>query len=272
MLKEVGLVSSPIVTTFHGYDINAYPRKHGTDCYQRLFTQGDQFTAGSKFARQRLLDLGAPSERVQVWPMGISADRFAFRERHRSDGEPVRLLSVARLVEEKGLAYAVQAVAGLVRQGYEVRYRIVGEGERRSGLEALVQRLGLGDTVELCGAMARNQVIEQYDWAHLFLMPGVVASNGAVETQGLVLAEAQASGLPVVATEVGGMPESIRDGVSGFLVPERDVEALVDRTALLIDHAERWAEMGRAGRAHIESKYDTDERIDELVDLYRQLL
>ena len=272
MLREIGLLSTPVVTTFHGYDINAYPRKRGRDCYHRLFRYGSQFTVGSKFAKKRLLGLGAPPERVHVWPMGISPGRFRFRERRRSEGHPVRLLTVARLVEEKGLKYAIEAVSELLGRGYRVRYRIVGEGEKRPEIEALVQRLGLEGVVDLSGAMTQDQVREQYDWAHIFAMPGVTASSGAVETQGIVLAEAQASGLPVVATSAGGIPESICDERSGFLVPERDVKALADRIAFLIDHSERWGEMGRAGRAYVKDNYDIDELIDNLISLYRQIL
>lgn len=202
--------------------------------------------------------------------MGISVDDFPFKERRRREKEPARLLTVGRLVEEKGVEYAIRAVGRLVKQGQRVQYRIIGDGALRAELETLVQHLDLGEVVHLLGAMSREDVKEQYEWAHVFVMPGVTASSGAVETQGLVLAEAQASGLPIVATDAGGIPEGVCEG-AGFLVPEKDVSALADRLDFVIEHPEHWPDMGQVGREYVQRKYDTNKLIDELVGLYQQL-
>jgi len=270
MFKEASLLSSPVITTFHGFDINVYPLENGRGCYERLFSLGDWFTVGSGFARDRLIDLGAPPERIEVWPMGISVHEFSFRERSREEG-PVRLLSVGRLVEEKGFEYAMRAVDCLARQGRRVEYRIVGDGVLRPRLEKLVESLNLGEVVSLLGAMPREDVKHQYDWAHIFIMPSVTSLRGAVETQGLVLAEAQACGLPVVATEIGGIPEGICNE-SGILAPEKEVSALADQLASLIDRPERWSDMGKAGRRYVEEKYDCKKLISNIIYRYKNLI
>lgn len=272
MLRAAGLIQAPILTTFHGFDLNAYPRRHGAGCYRTLFEKGDLFTISSEFARQRLLRLGAPAERVVEWPMGIDVDQFPFAERRRQEGEAVRLLTVARLVEVKGLQVGIEAVARLVRSGKKVHYRIIGEGPLRTKLEARVRELGLEEVVSMPGAASHDQVKKELIRAHIFVLPGVTASDGAVETQGVVLLEAQATGLPVVASNCGGIPESILPGKSGGLVPERDAGALADQLSRLIDSPERWPEMGRAGRAYVEEKYNLPILLDELVDMYLSLL
>jgi colanic acid/amylovoran biosynthesis glycosyltransferase len=86
------------------------------------------------------------------------------------------------------------------------------------------------------------------------------------------LKEAMAMGLPVVSTLHSGIPELVDDGVSGFLVPERDAEGLADRLAVLVDHPERWVAMGRAGRDRIEADYDIRKLNHQLVELYGELL
>jgi colanic acid/amylovoran biosynthesis glycosyltransferase len=93
-----------------------------------------------------------------------------------------------------------------------------------------------------------------------------------MEGQGVVLLEAQAYGLPVVATHHSAFPETVADDRSGFLVPERDVDALAERIIYLLEHPEIWPKMGRAGRAHVEANYDINKLNDRLVEIYQELL
>lgn len=108
--------------------------------------------------------------------------------------------------------------------------------------------------------------------AHLFIAPSVTAKDGNQDAPINVLKEAMAMGLPAISTDHGGIPELVEDGVSGFLVPERDVDALVEKLGYLIEHPEIWTEMGRAGRAYVEAHYDLNKLNDQLVAIYRQVL
>ena len=107
--------------------------------------------------------------------------------------------------------------------------------------------------------------------AHIFVLTSV-SIEGDQEGQGLVLQEAQACGLPVVATQHGAFPEGILAGQSGFLVPERDVNALTDRLGFLIEHPEMWPAMGRYGRAFVEAGYDIRQLNRELTGIYAQAI
>ena len=118
------------------------------------------------------------------------------------------------------------------------------------------------------GALPRDRVREYYAHAHVFALPGIIARSGAQESQGVALLEAQASGLPVVASAVGGIPESLLDGKSGFLVPPRDVEVLAKRVATLIDRPELRASMGSAGQAFARENFDRNALANRLVSLY----
>lgn len=109
--------------------------------------------------------------------------------------------------------------------------------------------------------------------SHLFLSPSVVAADGDTEGGAPVsIIEAQATGMPVLATTHADIPEVTRPGVSAFLVPERDVDALEERLAYMLDHPERWAEMGMAGRAHVQQEFDSLTQGKRLEGLYRKLL
>ena len=259
-----------MVVSFHGYDFSSWPRKHGAGVYQRLFAQVDLVTVNSDHTREIVQALGCPSRRLRKLPVGLDLSSFPFRERTAARGEHVRLLTVGRLVEKKGIEYALRALALLLSRHPDLRvaYSIVGEGPLRSRFEMLVEELGLGEQVTLHGAMSSPQVAQMMARAHIFLLPSVTAADGDMEGQGLVLQEAQASGLPVLATEHNGFRESIVPGRSGYLVPERDVDSLADRLLYLLDHRECWPEMGREGRRHVERNYDIRELNRRLVGLY----
>lgn len=270
-LRRAGLINGPLVVTFHGADLNVYPRNHPEGVYESVFDMSDVLTVGSEFGRDRLLSLGAPDKRVKVLPMGVDLNRFVRSGSRDHEEVPTRILTIARLVEVKGVRYAIKAVGRLVDQGRDIQYWVVGEGPKRDELEALVAHLGIEGSVTFFGAVTQEEILEFYRRAHLFMLPGVRSSTGAVETQGIVLAEAQAMELPVIATNCGGIPESIRDGVSGTLVPPRNVEALVGALSDLLDEPHRWSEMGRQGRAYVRKKFNVDTQMRELLNLYREL-
>jgi colanic acid/amylovoran biosynthesis glycosyltransferase len=140
----------------------------------------------------------------------------------------------------------------------------------RASLEALIGELGVGEVVTLHGAKSGEYVREMMAQAHLFVMPSVTARDGDAEGQGLALQEAQASGLPVLATDHNGFSESIAPDRSGFLVPERDATQLAARLVYLLERPELWPGMGRAGRRHIEENYDISNLNRKLVELYRE--
>lgn len=270
-LRRAGLIEGPLVVTFHGTDLNVYPKNHSDGVYEIVFAMSDVVTVGSEFGRGQLLGLGAPKEQIRVLPVGINLDHFVWTGSQKREEEKARVITVARLVEVKGIRYAIEAVARLREQGRSVQYWIVGDGPKRSELEALVSSLGIGESTTFFGAVTKEKILDFYKQAHLFLLPGVQSSSGAVETQGIVLAEAQAVGLPVIATNCGGMPESIRNGESGVLVPPRDVDVLVDTLENLLDAPHHWSEMGRKGRAYVKKRFNVDTQMKELLKLYRKL-
>jgi colanic acid/amylovoran biosynthesis glycosyltransferase len=269
-MRAGGLLSGPVLTSFHGYDLTRHLRSHGSRAYSRLFRQGDLFLPVSGHWRDRLMALGCPPEKTRVHRMGVWLHRFSFRKRSRGPDEPLRLLSIGRLVEKKGIEYGIRATAALAREGEEVSYDIVGEGPLRPRLQKLVNDLGVARIVRLCGARSRHEVLEHLAQAHLFLAPSVTAADGDQEGVPVVLMEAMASGLPVVSTFHTGIPELVAHGRTGYLVPERDVEALAGSIRRLRDEPGRWPGMGREGRRVVEERHDQDRLLEELTDLYRR--
>ena len=164
------------------------------------------------------------------------------------------------------------AVAKLLKQDIDLEYRIVGEGELRPHLEQLIRELGVGDRVHLLGVKHQSEIVEFLNQVHIFVAPSVTSRSGDQDAPINTLKEAMATGLPVVSTWHGGIPELVDDGVSGFLVPEKDPEAITDKLAYLIHHPELWPTMGLAGRKRVLADYEINRINDELVVLYENLL
>jgi len=239
--------------------------------YRKLFATADAITVNSEYTSAQVERLGCPPDRLRKLPVGLDPNEFPFRERTRKPGEPVRILTDARLAEIKGHEFVIRAVGQLRERIPEIRYDIVGDGPLRQELETLIGQLELQKTVKLRGAMDSAGIQGLLDQAHIFVLASV-SIEGDQEGQGLALQEAQATGLPVVATRHGALPEGMLAGESGFLVPERDVGALVERLNYLVEHPELWPIMGRKGRSFVEARYEIRNLSRQLTELYEAVI
>lgn len=257
-LRRLGLLQGRLATVFLGMDLSSYVRRHGEHVYDDLRNEGDLFLPCSDSQRQRLLELGFPPERTCVHHMGFATGRFVFAERRLEPGGEICVASVARLTEKKGLEYGVEAVARLAKRWPNLRYRIAGEGPLRGALERRIADLDAGGAVQLLGPLGHEQVAALLRESHVLLAPSVTAADGDEEGIPVALMEAMAAGMPVLSTYHAGIPELVEDGVSGFLVAERNTEALAGALERLLREPERWGAMGRAGRARVEAEFDSD--------------
>jgi colanic acid/amylovoran biosynthesis glycosyltransferase len=266
-LRDVGLLNGQILTFCHGYDFSELVQKRGPAILSRLFARGDVFVANTNYTRRRILAIGAPAARTLTLPVGLFPERFRYRLRHAAPDRPVRFLSIGRLVEKKGHAYAIRAFRQVLDAGIVAQFDIIGEGPLRGELEALIESLGLADSVTLLGQRHQEAVTQLADQADLFVLASTAAASGDVEGQGLVLQEAQAMGLPVIATNHNGFPEGMIDGETGLLVAEADSTALADAMIELARHPERWAPMGRAGHGFVRERFDQNRLTADLLDI-----
>ncbi|KRT65818.1 MAG: glycosyl transferase group 1 [Candidatus Dadabacteria bacterium CSP1-2] len=270
-LKEMG-ISGKYITTFHGYDISGYPRIMGENIYNNLFRKVDLITWNANLTKRCVIELGCDEDKIIILPYGIRIEKFRFSERKVQDKEPIRILTVGRLVEKKGHEYAIKAIAEVVKRHGNIEYMIAGDGPSRSKLENLVVTLEIENYVKFLGAVDQDEVLKLYERSHIFLLSSVTASDGDSEGLPVVLLEAQAVGLPIISSLHGGIPEGVLDSKSGFLVPEKDVDALADKIEYLIKNPELWSEMGRYGRKFVEERYDIQKLNQRLVKIYKALL
>lgn len=270
-LRDIGALRGKLVTTFHGADITEAVRAYGRDVYNRLFASGDLFLPISQKWRDELIELGCPAEKTEVHHMGIDCTKFAFKIRKMDDSGRLRLVSVCRLVEKKGIEFAVQAVSKLAKSNHKLHYDIIGDGPLREDLQRLITSLGVADTVTLHGQKTKSDVIPYLQRAHLLLAPSVTATSGDQEGIPVALMEAMAMGLPVVSTWHSGISELVRDSECGYLVPERDTDALVASIANLAENPDKWPLLGKNGRTIVEQEFNIDRLNNRLVSMFERL-
>ena len=261
VLKDV-FPDTRFVTRFGGDDY-AIGDEQGPEALAGLRTRGDAFIVQTDFyGRATLRRYGFEDSRIVTYPHVIGVRNIAFRERGPA-GDTLRLVTVARLVEKKGLDIGIRAVDAFQRANPRLRveYRIIGDGPLADDLGALIKSLGGESWMHLMGAMATPDVLRCVSESDIFLLPSLM------EQAGYVLLEAQATGIPIVATKVGGVPEMVREGRSAILVPAGDAGAITAALQELVSHPERWAAMGREGREHVESRHDLDRLKPRLAEI-----
>jgi glycosyltransferase involved in cell wall biosynthesis len=166
------------------------------------------------------------------------------------------VLAVGRLIEKKGFTDLIRACSLLRAEGSVFRCRIVGKGELAAKLRALIAELGLDHQVELTGPIPREELLAVYERASVVVAPCVIGTDGNRDGLPTVLIEAMALGVPVVATDVTGIPELVRNERTGLLVPQHDPEALAAAIRRVLTEPSRSEAFVRAGRARVESEFD----------------
>ncbi len=266
-MRDIGLIRAPLVTIFHGYDLTNYLERVPRDYYRNLFERGDLFLPISDRWQDRLAELGCPPEQTRVQRLGTDLDIFTHAVRRPSPDEPVRLMSVARLVPKKGIEYGIRAVGRLAAAGVPVTYDVIGDGPLRRELATLADELGLTDQVTFLGPRAHSEVAALMRDHHILLVPSVTDADGGMEGIPVVIMEAMASGLLVVASRHSGIPEIVRHGETGLLAPERDDTALAACLQAVVPDPDRWASLVHTARDLVHSEYDLQNQNARLAEI-----
>jgi glycosyltransferase involved in cell wall biosynthesis len=256
------LTGLPFSISAHAKDIYLSP---AADLRRKMSAARFTVTC-TDFNCRTLRALAAPGSQVHRMYHGIDAGVFHPSRRALPSLLPL-LLSVGRLREKKGLDTLIEACRLLRERDIGFRCEIVGYGEEHERLAALIASLGLQDQVQLSGKLTRDQVIERYARAAVYVQPSRVAADGDRDGIPNVLLEAMAMGVPVVATHVSGIPEVVRHRDNGLLVGPDDPAALADAIAQLLQAPALCAELSRAARDTVTREFDNDRNLQLVLRL-----
>lgn len=259
----------PAVVSFHGMDVQTRAKDPSYETRLRaLLPTVTLVLARSHSLLERLQELGCPADKLRLNRTGIPLDAFPFVERPMPAQGEWRVVQACRLIEKKGLDDALHAFAAFRRVFPRARFTIAGEGPLLGALEQLRDELGLGDAVRFAGFLKGEELARLYHASHLFLHPSRMTADQNQEGVPNAMLEAMATGLPVVATQHGGIPEAVRDGATGLLTAERDREALAQALLGLAQAPERWQDLGRAASADMAANFEAKAQVACLESLY----
>lgn len=261
------------VVSFHGMDVQT--RAHDPSYEQRLrdLLQATTFVlARSHSLQQRLLDLGCPPEKLRLNRTGIPLDQFPFVQRAAPEDGAWKLVQACRLIEKKGLDDALHAFAELRKTFPKATFTIAGEGPLLQPLTELCRQLGIQDAVTFAGFLKGGDLCRLYQSSHIFIHPSRLTSDQNQEGIPNSMLEAMATGLPVVATLHGGIPEAVRADVTGLLTPERDATALHRSLHRLTTDPHLWQTMSAAAAADVRDHFESTAQIAKLEAVYDEAL
>ena len=255
----------PMLITLHGYDISIRPEwwtsgsagRAMQEYPRRLLELAKQprtsFIAVSEAIRQRAISFGIPEAKITVQYIGVNIENFQPRGRPISERER-RVLFVGRLVEKKGCEYLIRAFARVQPRVPDAKIIIVGDGHLRESLTKLAQILDV--RADFLGSLPPVGVRRELELARVFCLPSVTTLNGDAEGFGIVLLEAQASGVPVITSASGGATEGILEGITGFAFDERDVLALADKLIYVLTNDLAAESMASAAPKFVAERFD----------------
>lgn len=272
MLKRRRIIDSRIIVTFHGYDLSRYIKDHGEDIYNDVFLYADLCLPISNYWRNRLIELGCPEWKIAVHHMGIDLLKYKFITRKPKENFKVNILTIARLVEKKGVNFGIEAVNQLINLGYRVNYFIIGEGPQYNSLKEEITRKSIGDYVKLLGGKTQEEIHSILADSDILLAPSVTGSDGDMEGIPVAIMEAMATGIPIVSTYHSGIPELVESGENGYLVEEKDVHGLVEKLACLIESPMLREKFGSQGRNKIEREFYIKNLNQKLVAYMNKLM
>ncbi len=262
----------PLITSFYGADatrldiLEVYSK-----AYQKLFHYGSKFLVEGPVLAEKLIGIGCPSDKIAIQRIAIDLDNYRFKSRSWDQNRSIKLLFVGRLVEKKGLLFALQAVAALVKK-YPISFKIIGDGPLANELKEKCKALNIEDNIYWYGFQTHKTVIEELGKCDIFIHPSITASDGNSEGGApTILIEAQACGVPIISSTHADIPYVTVPGKSILLSPEGDVQGLAKNLSTLIENPKMWESMGKVGRSHVQEFHNIKKEVLNLEKLYMNL-
>jgi len=263
----------PSVVSFHGADVMVDMDKPAyREATLQMLDAVALILVRSESLRKALVNLGCDPKKISIQRTGIPLEEFPFRQRVFPKNGEWQFVQAGRLIEKKGLPVTIRAFEVFVRQYPNAMLTIAGEGPLRRELERLARELKIGRRVSFTGFLSQEQLREIYYRSHIFLHPSQIGRDGNQEGIPNSMLEAMATGLPVFATEHGGIPEVIEHGVSGVLVPERDEFTLVETLLSSVQNPDLLGRIGHAGERAVQKNFDLSTQAQRLDEIYLETI
>jgi glycosyltransferase involved in cell wall biosynthesis len=273
LLPLIRAWENPTIVSFHGADVMVDMNKPAyRQTTLQMLDAVKLVLVRSESLRRAVVELGCDPNKIEIQRTGIPLDEFPFRDRNLPENGEWRFVQAGRLIEKKGLPVTLRAFALFLREHPNAALTIAGEGPLLGDLQKLGRELNIERHVSFTGFVSQPQLRDIYYASHIFLHPSQTGSDGNQEGIPNSMLEAMATGLPVFATEHGGIPEAIEDGGGGMLVPEHDHEALAQALLSAAEDPNLLSSIARNGAEAVRKNFNLPAQARRLEDVYLRLI
>lgn len=263
----------PHVVSVHGADIYTFRSKMIMPFKKAAIENSDAVIANSSATKAEILKISDEAN-IMVAPTGTTPHARTASSLKREDFCPADTKLIAflgRIVEEKGLVYLIGALPTINEQ-QKTKLLVIGDGPERGALERHVATMGLKDKVVFVGAVPHEKIYDYLSLADVFVGPSVSLPSGWVEAQGNTFVEAMFAGLPVVASNIGGIPDAVIDGETGLLVPEKAPAAIAAAVIRLLADPDLAQRLAENGHKHAHAGFSRHSTAQKIAALYEDIL
>lgn len=276
IIANISNLKIPFIITAHGSDVHkANISTEYKKQVQIIFKRAKLIIAVSQFIASQLIKLGCQKNKIIINPLGAPLPDDI--ESNNKSKKNINILCVARLEEVKGHKYLIQSIALVKKAIDNVHLTIIGDGSQRNSITDLIKKLELENTITLTGALPNELVFDYYISSDIYAQHSVKVKNNfnqiiREEAMSISFVEAASHGLPLVGTQTGGVPEICHNNINGFIVEEKDIEAMADKIILLATTPTLREQLGLAGRRLVETQYDSGLQLKKLEEIYDEIL
>ncbi|MDC8000095.1 glycosyltransferase family 4 protein [Aequorivita todarodis] len=257
-----------LIVSFRGFDINVFPyqSEENLKLTRKIFERADKLHFISYALRDSAIKLGANPDKCMVIYRSIQIDKAnGLQINDLPEDHRLLILSVGRLVWEKGFLYALETMSILKNKGFDFQYQIAGSGIDREMINYHIKRLRIENEVSLLGELSRVDVKKKLQAAQIYFQPSLS------EALSLSLIEASYYGLPIISSEIGGIPEVVKNNVSGFLSAPCNPEGYALNFIRLMENKDLRYQMGQSGYKIVQNLFSRQGELQKWDNFYEQL-
>ena len=259
------------INTIYGEEIYLSNRYHTVPIIKLLVNKSSKTITISTGSLKASIKAGLNKEKLEIIPFGV--DTSFFRPFNvQKDTAIFQILSIGYLIERKGFEYLIRALKEVLKVHNNVHLKIVGSGPLENKIKKLIKDLKLENNVQILSNLSDQKLLETYNSSNLFVLPSITDSQGNTEGLGVVLLEAMACKLPVIASNIGGIPDIVNDGETGLLVPEKDTIGMSQSIIKLIENEDLRENLTFKGYNMVKEYFSWEKIAKDYVNIYKKVL
>jgi glycosyltransferase involved in cell wall biosynthesis len=261
----------PYINTIYGEEIYLSKRYHTMSIIKLFVNNSSKTIMISNGTLKASINEGLKKENLEIIPFGV--DTAFFRPINTEKNENIfQILSIGYLIERKGFDYLIKAVKEVSKSHSNVRLKIVGSGPLETQIKNLIKEQQLESKIQILSNVTDEKLLETYNSSDLFVLPSIVDSQGNTEGLGVVLLEAMACKLPVIASNIGGIPDIVHDNITGRLVQQKDILGLSNAITELIEDENLRKRLAFNGYEMVKGHFSWKQIAKEYIEIYKEIV